>query len=71
VAYFEVLHSRANDGRATACAFDLFMLNGDDQQRKPFSERKKALRKALRRMKGGINTLSIPKARGADVRGRL
>src|SRR5215470_4847879 len=33
VANFEALHSRANDGRATACAFDLLMLNGDDLRR--------------------------------------
>src|SRR5262245_5356618 len=27
---FEALHSRANDGRASACAFDLLMRDGDD-----------------------------------------
>jgi len=30
VADFEASHGRANDGRATARAFDLPMLNGDD-----------------------------------------
>src|SRR5262245_27745192 len=34
VSDFEALHSRANDGRATACAFDLLMLNGDDVRKK-------------------------------------
>src|SRR5262249_44575231 len=32
VADFEALHSRSNDGRATACVFDLLMLNGDDMR---------------------------------------
>src|SRR5262249_23625192 len=48
VSDFEALHSRANDSRATACAFDLLMLNGDDVRKKPFAERKAMLRKVLR-----------------------
>jgi bifunctional non-homologous end joining protein LigD len=48
MADFEALHSRDNDARATACAFDLLMLNGDDMRRKPYVERKAALRKLLR-----------------------
>ena len=52
VADFEALHSRSNDGRATALAFDLLMLNEDDMRRKPYVERKAALRKLLRGDRG-------------------
>ena len=48
VADFEALHSRSNDGRATALAFDLLMLGEEDMRRKPYVERKAALRKLLR-----------------------
>ena len=44
VADFDALHSRVNDGRATACAFDLLMLNDEDLRRKPLGERKAMLR---------------------------
>ena len=44
MAQFDALHSRVNDERASACAFDLLMLNGDDLRRKPYVERKAALR---------------------------
>jgi len=47
MADFEALHSRSNDGRATALASDLLMLNDDDMRRKPYVERKAALRKLL------------------------
>src|SRR5262249_52400048 len=49
---FDALHSRANDQNASACAFDLMMLNGDDLRRKPYVERKAALRKLLRHGRG-------------------
>jgi hypothetical protein len=42
--------SRVNDHSAIACAFDLLMFDGDDLRRKPFAERKAALRKVLRRI---------------------
>jgi ATP-dependent DNA ligase len=48
VPNFDALHSRVNDQNATACAFDLLMLNGDDLRRKRYVERKSALRKLLR-----------------------
>ncbi len=48
-ADFDALHSRYNDHRAIACAFDLLMLDGDDLRSKPLVERKAALRKLLRR----------------------
>jgi ATP-dependent DNA ligase len=35
-------------------AFDLLALDGDDLRKKPFSERKAALRKVLKRTKSGI-----------------
>jgi ATP-dependent DNA ligase len=37
-----------NDNATNALAFDLLMLNGDDLRRKPYMERKAALRKLLR-----------------------
>jgi bifunctional non-homologous end joining protein LigD len=52
VADFEALHSRSNDGRATALAFDLLMLGGEDMRRKLYVERKAALRKLLRGDRG-------------------
>ena len=54
VADFDMLHSRLSDHNAIACAFDLLMLNDDDLRRKPFAERKAALRKVLRRSRGEI-----------------
>jgi bifunctional non-homologous end joining protein LigD len=49
---FEALHSRANDAKASACAFDLMMLDGEDLRRRPYVERKAALRKLLRHGRG-------------------
>jgi bifunctional non-homologous end joining protein LigD len=49
-----VLHSRCADHLAIACAFDLLAFDGDDLRRKPYSERKDALRKLLRRSRDGI-----------------
>jgi bifunctional non-homologous end joining protein LigD len=49
VAQFDALHSRVNDQNASACAFDLLMHNGEDLRRRPYVERKSALRKLLRR----------------------
>ena len=54
VADFDALQSRINDHSAIACAFDLLMLDGDDLRKKPFSERKAALRKVLKRTRLGI-----------------
>ena len=52
VADFEALHSRSNDARATALAFDLLMLDEEDIRRKSYVERKAALRKLLRGDRG-------------------
>jgi bifunctional non-homologous end joining protein LigD len=49
---FDALHSRVNDDKASACAFDLLMLDGEDFRRKPYVERKAALRKLLRHGRG-------------------
>jgi ATP-dependent DNA ligase len=54
VAQFNTLHARCADNLAVACVFDLPMLNGDDLRGKPLTERKAALRKLLRRSRGGI-----------------
>jgi len=52
VADFEALHSRSNDTRTTALAFDLLMLGEEDMRRKSYVERKAALRKLLRGDRG-------------------
>jgi bifunctional non-homologous end joining protein LigD len=52
MAVFDALHSRVNDDKASACAFDLVMLNGEDLRRKPYVERKAALRKLVRHGRG-------------------
>jgi bifunctional non-homologous end joining protein LigD len=52
---FDRLHGRCFDHLAVACAFDLMMLNGDDDlRRKTFAERKAALRKLLKHEPNGI-----------------
>jgi ATP-dependent DNA ligase len=43
MAVFDALHSRVNDGKASACGFDLLMLNGEDLRRQPYGERKAVL----------------------------
>jgi bifunctional non-homologous end joining protein LigD len=50
---FESLHSRSNDEKAVALAFDL-LLSGDDIRRQPLIERKKALQWILRKSYDGI-----------------
>jgi bifunctional non-homologous end joining protein LigD len=64
---FGLLHSRTNDNGAVACAFDLLMLNGDDLRRKPYAERKAALRKVLRRSRDGIQYVEHTEGDGAEM----
>ena len=54
VADFDMLHGRASDHLAVACAFDLLMHDGADLRRRPFRERKLALSKLLIRSRDGI-----------------
>lgn len=54
------------DHAAVACAFDLMML-GNDLRRRPLSERKAALRKVLRRTKGGIQYVEHVEGDGAEM----
>jgi bifunctional non-homologous end joining protein LigD len=63
VPQFDALHSRANDQNASACAFDLLMHNGDDLRRRPYVERKAALRKILRHG-GGIQYVEHAEGHG-------
>ena len=56
-----------NDSRATACAFDLLMLNGDDVRKKPFAERKAMLRKVLRRTHNGVQYVEHTEGDGAGM----
>jgi bifunctional non-homologous end joining protein LigD len=67
MANFEALHSRANDGRATSCAFDILVFNEDDLRKKPFSERKAMLRKALKWTNGGIQYVEHNQGDGARL----
>jgi bifunctional non-homologous end joining protein LigD len=64
---FELLHDRTNDHTAVACAFDLLMLNGEDLRRKPFAERKAALRKFLRRSRDGIQCVEHTEGDGEEM----
>jgi ATP-dependent DNA ligase len=52
LARTELRTSRVNDKAASALAFDLLMVNGDDLRRRPYVERKAALRKLLRHGRG-------------------
>ena len=64
---FELLHDRTNDHIAIACAFDLLMLNGEDFRRKPFAERKAALRKLVRRNREGIQYVEHTEGDGEEI----
>ena len=67
VADFDALHSRTMDHAAIACAFDLLMRNGADLRKRPLSERKTTLRKALRAMKKGIQYVAHVEGHGAEM----
>lgn len=67
VADFEALRSGANDAGATALAFDLLLLNGDDLRRRPFVQRKTMLRTALRDTGHGIQTVEYTEGDGATL----
>ena len=71
IAQFDALHSRVRDHAAVACAFDLMMLDGDDLRRKPFAERKAALRKLLKRTKGGIQYVQHVEGHGSEMFGAV
>ena len=55
------------DRAAVALAFDLLMLDGGDLWQKPFVERKAALRKVLKRTKGGIQYVEHVEGDGAKM----
>ena len=52
---------------AVTCAFDLLMLNGEDLRRKPFADRKAALRKVLRRSRKGIQYVEHTEGDGEEM----
>jgi bifunctional non-homologous end joining protein LigD len=64
---FEALHSRVNDARASACAFDLLMPDSDDLRGKPYSERKAMLLKSLRRSRAGIQYVEHTEGNGSKM----
>jgi len=67
VADFDALHSRVNDRAAVALAFDLLAVDGEDLRRKPFSERKEALRKILKRTRRGIQFVEHTEGDGREM----
>ena len=52
---------------AVALAFDLMALDGEDFRRQPFSERKAALRKVLRRTGRGIQYVEHTEGDGGEM----
>jgi len=52
---------------AVALAFDLLALDGEDFRRQPFSERKAALRKVLRRTGRGIQYVEHTEGDGGEM----
>ena len=52
---------------AVALAFDLLALDGEDFRRQPFSERKAALRKVLRRTRRGIQYVEHTEGDGGEM----
>jgi hypothetical protein len=62
VAQFDALHSRVNDGAATAFAFDILMHNGDDVRKKPMPSAKLFCAKCFSAPVAGFNISSTPKA---------
>jgi bifunctional non-homologous end joining protein LigD len=67
MANFDALHRRVNDAAAVACSFDLLMLNGEDFRRRPYAERKTALRKALQRTRRGIQYVEHTEGDGSEM----
>src|SRR5262245_63751265 len=53
--------------RAVALAFDLLALDGEDLRRKPFAERKAALRKILKRTRRGIQYVEHSEGNGSEM----
>ena len=53
VSDFDALHSRTDDEKAVALAFDL-LLSGEDIRQQPLIERKTALKWVLRKAREGI-----------------
>jgi ATP-dependent DNA ligase len=64
---FDMLHGRASDHLAVACAFDLLIHDGDDLRRLPFRERKLALSKLLIRSRGGIQYVEHTEGHGEKL----
>jgi bifunctional non-homologous end joining protein LigD len=66
-ADFGQLHSRCFDHLAIACAFDLLRLDGDDLRRSPLVERKKALRRVLRRSDAALQYVEHVEGDGDEM----
>jgi ATP-dependent DNA ligase len=54
LAVFDLIRYRRQDHAVTLCAFDLLELDGEDLRRRPIEERKRALKRLLRRKHPGI-----------------
>jgi len=66
VADFDALHSRVSDGRATACAFDLLMLNGEDG-RSRLPNARPCCAKCCAVCVAAFNTSTTPRATAAKL----
>src|SRR5262245_5049021 len=66
VTDFDALHSRTEDDKAVALAFDL-LLAGDDLRRQPLIERKKTLQWVLRKSRGGIQYVELTEDDGEKM----
>jgi len=54
LAVFDLIRYRRQDHAVTLCAFDLLELDGEDLRRRPIEERKRALKRLLRREHPGF-----------------
>jgi bifunctional non-homologous end joining protein LigD len=54
-------------GSLSGAYIRVMLLDGDDQRRKPFAERKTALRKVLKRTKGGIQYVEHTEGDGDEI----
>ena len=59
LAMFDLIRYRRQDHAVTLCAFDLLELDGDDLRRRPIEERKRALKRLLRRKHPGLSLIHI------------
>jgi bifunctional non-homologous end joining protein LigD len=67
VAVFDKLHSRAHDGEAFLCAFDLLELDREDWRPRPLEERKARLERLIAKAPAGIQYSQHLEGDGAAI----